>query len=41
PDGTPRKLMSVERIAALGWRASTTLEQGIGLAYADYLARSH
>jgi len=39
PDGTPRKLMSVERLASLGWRASTGLEAGISLAYQDFLAR--
>lgn len=38
PDGTPRKLMNVARLAALGWRASTSLEDGIRLAYADFLA---
>jgi GDP-L-fucose synthase len=40
PDGTPRKLMSVERLAGLGWRASTGLEEGIARAYADFQARS-
>jgi GDP-L-fucose synthase len=30
PDGTPRKLMDVSRLHALGWRHTTTLEQGIG-----------
>uniref|UniRef100_E6PZR7 Bifunctional GDP-fucose synthetase: GDP-4-dehydro-6-deoxy-D-mannose epimerase and GDP-4-dehydro-6-L-deoxygalactose reductase n=1 Tax=mine drainage metagenome TaxID=410659 RepID=E6PZR7_9ZZZZ len=33
PDGTPRKLMDVSRIQALGWKASTRLEDGIRLAY--------
>ncbi|HEY8876211.1 MAG TPA: GDP-L-fucose synthase [Roseateles sp.] len=40
PDGTPRKLMSVERLSSLGWRASTGLETGIAKAYADFLAHS-
>jgi GDP-L-fucose synthase len=31
PDGTPRKLMDVSRMQALGWRATTTLEEGIRL----------
>ena len=39
PDGTPRKLLDVSRLAALGWTASTPLREGLGLAYADYLAR--
>ena len=34
PDGTPRKLLDVSRIAALGWRARTGLRDGIGAAYA-------
>lgn len=33
PDGTPRKLLDVSRLAALGWRARTPLEDGIRLAY--------
>ncbi len=37
PDGTPRKLMDSSRIAGLGWRATTTLEEGLRLAYADFL----
>ncbi len=38
PDGTPRKLMSVERLNRLGWHASTSLEEGISKAYQDFLA---
>lgn len=38
PDGTPRKLLAVERLSALGWRATIGLEGGIARAYADYLA---
>jgi GDP-L-fucose synthase len=34
PDGTPRKLLDVSRMAALGWRASTGLRDGIAQAYA-------
>jgi len=36
PDGTPRKLLDVSRMSALGWRAHTPLREGIALAYADY-----
>lgn len=34
PDGTPRKLLDVSRLAALGWRARTPLRDGIARAYA-------
>jgi len=37
PDGTPRKLMDVSLLANRGWRASTGLEEGIALAYSDFL----
>lgn len=33
PDGTPRKWLDVSRLAALGWRAQTSLHQGIQMAY--------
>jgi GDP-L-fucose synthase len=33
PDGTPRKLMDVSRLAALGWRAKIGLEEGLRDAY--------
>ena len=36
PDGTPRKLLDVSRLAALGWRATTTLPDGIREAYAAF-----
>ena len=39
PDGTPRKLLDVSRIAALGWRAKTELREGIALAYQDFQRR--
>ena len=37
PDGTPRKLLDVSRLAALGWRARTSLQDGIKLAYEAFL----
>jgi GDP-L-fucose synthase len=37
PDGTPRKLLDVSRLAGLGWRARTSLQDGIKLAYQAYL----
>jgi GDP-L-fucose synthase len=37
PDGTPRKLLSVERMRALGWRANTSLPEGIRRTYESYL----
>jgi GDP-L-fucose synthase len=36
PDGTPRKLMDVSRIKALGWAPSVSLDEGIRLAYDWY-----
>lgn len=39
PDGTPRKLMSVEKVFATGWRPKTKLEEGIQIAYADFLSK--
>lgn len=37
PNGTPRKLLDVSKSAALGWRYKTELEDGIRLAYEDFL----
>ncbi len=37
PDGTPRKLLDVSKIEKLGWRYKTELEEGIRLAYEDFL----
>ncbi|MGA7179930.1 MAG: GDP-L-fucose synthase [Thiobacillaceae bacterium] len=36
PDGTPRKLLDVGRLHGMGWRARTSLEQGLSLAYTDF-----
>ena len=40
PDGTPRKLLDVSLLSRLGWRERTGMREGIGLAYADYLAKA-
>ena len=37
PDGTPRKLMDVSKLTALGWKARTVLEDGIRQAYQDFV----
>jgi GDP-L-fucose synthase len=37
PDGTPRKLMDVSKLHKLGWKHKVELEQGIKLAYEDFL----
>ena len=37
PDGTSRKLMNVDRLDLLGYRAPTSLQSGLQLAYADFL----
>jgi GDP-L-fucose synthase len=39
PDGTPRKLLDVSRMCALGWRARTGLREGIVRSYADFKHR--
>ena len=38
PDGTPRKLMDVSRLAAAGWRATTPLSEGLPQAYVEFVA---
>ncbi len=37
PDGTPRKLLDVSRLQALGWQPQTGFRDGIAKAYADFL----
>ena len=40
PDGTPRKLLDVEKIQSLGWKASISIEQGIAGTYEWFLQRA-
>lgn len=40
PDGTPRKLLDVSRLNAIGWRAPTPLQVGLAKAYADFLNKT-
>lgn len=40
PDGTPRKWLDVSRMGVLGWRAGTSLENGLRLAYASFLSET-
>ena len=37
PDGTPRKLLDVSKLEKLGWKYKTELEDGVKLAYEDFL----
>jgi len=39
PDGTPRKLMDVNKLSSLGWKHVTSLNRGIELAYEDFLKK--
>lgn len=40
PDGTPRKLMSCEKLKALGWRPRISLQNGLANAYASFLTET-
>ncbi len=41
PDGTPRKLLDVSRLAKLGWRATIDLERGLQSTYEWYRQQEH
>ena len=38
PDGTPRKLLDVGRLNAMGWSATTSLQSGLAVAYQDFIS---
>ena len=40
PDGTPRKLLNVDRLRSLGWQSQTSLRDGIAKAYSDFLTKA-
>jgi GDP-L-fucose synthase len=40
PDGTPRKLLDVTKLNKTGWKAKTSLEEGISLTYKWYVERN-
>ena len=39
PDGTPRKLMDVSKLHQLGWKHQIELEEGVKLAYQDFMEK--
>jgi GDP-L-fucose synthase len=39
PDGTPRKLMDVGRLNAMGWKATTDMRSGLATAYRDFTSK--
>jgi GDP-L-fucose synthase len=39
PDGTPQKLLNVDKLSLMGWNASISLEDGIRKTYKSYLQR--
>ncbi|GHV67929.1 GDP-L-fucose synthase [Spirochaetia bacterium] len=41
PTGTPKKLLDISRLSALGFTPKTGLREGISLAYADYVMTPH
>jgi len=41
PDGTPRKLMDISKMANQGWKAKITLESGIQSTYNWFLENEH
>jgi GDP-L-fucose synthase len=40
PDGTPRKLLDISRLSAMGWKAKISLQEGLAKAYTDFLTHA-
>jgi len=40
PDGAPRKWMDSKRIESMGWKARIGLEEGLAIAYEDFLTQA-
>jgi GDP-L-fucose synthase len=40
-DGTPRKLLDSSKLFEMGWRARTSLREGLKLTYSEFLARDY
>jgi len=38
PDGTPQKLLDISKLSAMGWKPSIGLEQGLAMAYKNFLS---
>ncbi|MBT5403482.1 MAG: NAD-dependent epimerase/dehydratase family protein, partial [Crocinitomicaceae bacterium] len=41
PDGTPRKLMNVQKVNSLGWRHKISLDEGIKAVYDELIATNY
>ena len=41
PDGTPRKLLDSSKLIGMGWRARTSLREGLELTYSKFLADTY
>lgn len=39
PDGTPRKLVDIRKLSGLGWKATTTLDNGLKQTYENFLTK--
>jgi GDP-L-fucose synthase len=39
PDGTPRKLLDSSKLIEMGWRARTSLREGLMLTYSEFITR--